>query len=401
MVYKNLIKPCRESRIHALVGQFIYKTYGLELNYKLNWRRCLRERNERMKPQRDLKLGIKTQRCEPHVSASELSMRENIAKSLSSMRQPQFQEYYTFTDASGRCGNGVIGQGVEGTVRCAKKLEAEESSKNVVAVKSINKIHSHMFRAKDNPIMREVTVLSQLKDHPGIIKLLDVFESPVKLHLVTEYLAGGDLYNYLYERDFQVESEEVVRNLVLKLLNVIKFCHVNNVVHLDIKLENVLRRSEGDDIGDIVLIDFGHSKKIPIRTDPGVLPYGSLSRPVGSPSYAAPEIVLKKQYNANSDMWGLGVLTYIFLQGYLPFPHLQTKPSYDFEEEDYRCENNDPFCYDCEWDQYTPQAKSFVQSLLQFAPEDRLSIDEALQHPWFSVDLTEGRESQAWTFRQP
>ena len=384
VVFKSLIKPCRKNRQHALVGQCTYESYGFQLNYKHNWKETLRKRSEQMKPQRDLKLGVKTVRNEPHVSAADLSMRENIVKSLSSIRQPQLHEFYVFTDAQGKCVNEVIGQGVEGTIRCARRLDAEEDARNVVAVKSINKIHSHMFRSKDSPIMREVTVLERLKAHPNIIKMIDVFESPVKLHIVTEYLPGGDLHNYLQDRDFETASEDVVKDLVAKLLGVLKFCLAHDVVHLDIKLENVLRRSRGEEIGEIVLIDFGHSKKIPKQTCPHGVPTAQLSRPVGSPSYAAPEIVLKKQYNTNSDMWSLGVLAYIFLQGYLPFPHLQMKPSYEFVEEDYRCEQNDPFCYENEWEHLSSDAKSFIESLLRFKPEERLSVDTAMKHPWLN-----------------
>lgn len=287
VVYKDMIKPCRKSRSHALVGTGTYEKYGLQLNYKTTWKKCLNARSERIKPERDVQVKEPCTLFDVCADRADVSMRKSIAKSLQSLRQPQFHEFYDFTDAFGNRSNLIIGEGCEGTVRCASRRQTDPAVKQltdwnpVFAVKSINKLHSHRFRAKDNPIMREVTTLQSIGVHPHIIKLFDVYESPVRLHIVSEYLAGGDLYNYMSCHDFNPEQEVTVRSVVKNLLSAIKHCHDHEIVHLDIKLENIMRRASADflDPSDTVLIDFGHSKKLPNAPTPTGLPYGTLSRP--------------------------------------------------------------------------------------------------------------------------
>lgn len=109
-----------------------------------------------------------------------------------------------------------------------------------------------------------------------------------------------------------------------------------------------------------------------------------LKRPVGSPSYAAPEVVLEKTFNQNSDLWSVGVVLYILLQGYLPYPHLQRKKWREFEWDDYISEENDPFCYEGDWEDISPSAKAFTKALLEVDPAKRLTVEETFAHPWFA-----------------
>lgn len=163
--------------------------------------------------------------------------------------------------------------------------------------------------------MNEVEILQWLY-HPHILKFKETFEDKSKIYIVTEFFEGDSLYNWVFQHDQKTKrkivvpmKEEMAREIVRKLLAALDHCHAQNIVHWDLKLENVLISSQGD----IRLIDFGFSLKLSSLTN-------VLSNFCGTPSYMAPEIVKKMPYQPHyADMWALGVLTFVLLTGRFPF----------------------------------------------------------------------------------
>eukprot|EP00924_Labyrinthula_sp_SR-Ha-C_P007983 augustus_masked-scaffold_41-processed-gene-2.14-mRNA-1 protein AED:0.14 eAED:0.81 QI:0/-1/0/1/-1/1/1/0/456 len=346
------------------------------------------------------------------------SLRQKISRTTNELRQPQLQEYFEIGE--------VLGSGVEGVVRKGvpkmninydldptqvrevennhgfngkkivrmESIEVNQARKRVAnlnkrfnqvaAVKTVEKGHSG----------RETEVFHAVKEngkHPNICEYIHTFDSPIRSHILTEYLSGGDLFTVMNERDFEPLLQQHAAEIILRILTATSFLHSINFCHLDIKLENIMRRNALN-VADVVLIDFGHAGKLNKK--------GKLLRPVGSPSYAAPEIILNKEFSAKSDVWSLGVVLHIALLGFLPFPHLQQKKWNSFSLADYGVDGGecDPFSYlyDGDWEEVDPAARDLCKKMLTVDVNERISVEEALQHEWFenyglAVDNIDGK----------
>ena len=340
------------------------------------------------------------------------SLCQKVANTLSKVRTPQLTEFIKVGD--------VIGSGVEGIVRPGVNKEsqeipevqeptpqfkelAEKFGDKVLAVKTVEKLgSSYGFTTAQE--YREVKVMQELSQtpHPNITSYLHTFESPIRLHIVTEYNQGGDLFTFLQDHDFDRQPEKDVARVMMQLFCAVLYTHESGFAHLDLKLENVMRRRNGPaiDEGGVCLIDFGHASRISTQPSSQSAGLKKLHRPVGSPSYAAPEVVLNKQFSGKSDSWSLGVMMYILLQGYLPFPHLQQKRWREFSVNDYGnfdkgIVENDPFYYTGDWEDISHCAKELCQKLLQVDVNKRIDVAEAINHPWFAsngVSMVQSKE---------
>lgn len=126
----------------------------------------------------------------------------------------------------------------------------------------------------------------------------------------------------MMERTFEQDgyiSEDNLKLLVKEILSALAHCHSKNIVHRDLKLENILLKKE-EDGWTSKLIDFGLSK---IKA-----PCSYMKRVCGSFQYVAPE-VLKQRYNEKCDIWSLGVIIFICLTGHFPFNHKKAKGVFD------------------------------------------------------------------------
>lgn len=144
--------------------------------------------------------------------------------------------------------------------------------------------------------------------------------------------------------------------------------HHHNIVHRDIKPENILYRSEADD-ANIVLVDFGIATHLRHQNDT------DLHDMCGSIGYAAPEVVAKKYYGKQVDMWGLGVVTFCMLCGFAPFS--SADPAL-FRRQIESAEVKFDQKY---WATVSDTGIDFVKRCLTRDPDERITSDEALQHP--------------------
>jgi len=214
-------------------------------------------------------------------------------------------------------------------------------------------------------IKREVQIL-KLFHHPHIIKLYQVISSPTDIFLMMEYVAGGELFDYILEHGKLEEQDG--RKFFQQIISGVDYCHRHMVVHRDLKPENLLLDSKNN----VKIADFGLSN---IMTDGNFL-----KTSCGSPNYAAPEVISGMLYaGPEVDVWSSGVILYVLLCGKLPFDD-------DYVPYLFKKIRGGIFTIP---PHLSPEAKDLVSSMLRVDPLQRITIDEIRVHGWFCVGLPE------------
>ena len=280
----------------------------------------------------------------------------------------------------------VLGKGANGTVReCV-----HAKTRIAYACKSIckNRIsNANGGKRKDDnnvvvdDVRREIEILECL-DHPNLIRLVDWYENNEYVHVITERYGGGELFDGILANttEYGCYHEDVAKSIIHSLLHAISYLHDNDIVHRDIKPENVLLASSDDDgdVGNNVrLIDLGLSRKH--GTDE---PH--MRRSVGTAYYMSPEL-LDGRYDRSTDVWSLGILSYILLCGYPPYRGDDDRMVFDSIRY-----GKLTFPY-ISWSDKGPMAKDFVRCLLRRDARARPTARQALAHPWFARGRVVGR----------
>lgn len=184
------------------------------------------------------------------------------------------------------------------------KLGIHVLTKEKVAVKIMDR--TKMDTKAQRLLEREIKAMERMH-HPNIIRLFECVETLTRTHLVLEYAGGGELYAFVHERGKLSEAE--AKPLFAQVVAAVSHMHKNNLVHRDIKAENIMFSSPGV----VKLVDFGFSCMVPSAEE-------QLTTFCGSPPYAAPELFRDKSYNGPKvDIWALGVLLHFMLIGVTPF----------------------------------------------------------------------------------
>lgn len=210
----------------------------------------------------------------------------------------------------------------------------------------------------------ELAVLRRVK-HPYIIQLVEVFETKDKVYMVMELATGGELFDRIIAKGSFVERDATrVLNMVLEG---VAYLHGLGITHRDLKPENLLYYHPGHD-SKIMITDFGLSATK--RGD------NAMRTTCGTPEYIAPEILARKPYTCQVDMWAVGVVTYILLSGTMPFDD-------DNRTRLYRLILKAKYNYIGEhWKDVSASAKDFIDKSLVLDPNVRLTASQALKHPW-------------------
>ena len=263
---------------------------------------------------------------------------------------------------------GTLGKGKFGKV----KLGVHKQSGKQVAIKIINK---NFLEGVDlEQIKSEIDILKIAK-HPNIIKLYDVYENEKYIYIIMEYCLGGDLFSYIEKRNFKL-SEERACEIIHKLCTAVYFLHQYGIVHRDLKPENILMMDKTDN-ADIRLVDFGLGKML----GPGE----KCNDPFGTFSYVAPEVLEEKEYDFKVDLFAIGIITYLLVAGFLPFDDENS------EKEIARQTVYEPTPFPKKiWNNISPEAKMFVDNLLNKDPDKRMNLGEVLQHKWFGKFINNG-----------
>lgn len=230
-----------------------------------------------------------------------------------------------------------------------------------VAIKVIDKLR---FPTKQEAQLKnEVSILQNIHHH-GVVNLDKMFETPERIFVVMEKLKG-DMLEMILSSEIQRLSERITKFLVSQILVALKHLHSKNIVHCDLKPENVLLSSDSD-FPQVKLCDFGFARIIGEK---------SFRRSVvGTPAYLAPEVLRNKGYNRSLDMWSVGVIVYVSLSGTFPFQ----------EDEDINDQiQNAAFMYPPNpWKDISKEATDIINNLLQVKTRKRYTVDKSLCHLW-------------------
>lgn len=226
---------------------------------------------------------------------------------------------------------------------------------------------------------REVNILKKVS-HENIISLNEVFETGKKMYLVMELCEGGELADALKLKKSYDEADTKV--IVKKLASAISYLHKIDIVHRDLKLENILLSQNPDDPHDhlhIKVTDFGLSVE-----KGGVGQDNMMQDFCGTPIYMSPEIIDNKTYSQQCDIWAMGVIVYILLCGSPPFRSKDEDTLYDMikrGEIDFSGEV---------WKGISEEAQDCIRGMLKVDPAHRKTAREVLNHPWITGNVSEG-----------
>ncbi|CAD8209837.1 unnamed protein product [Paramecium octaurelia] len=252
----------------------------------------------------------------------------------------------------------LLRQGEFGDVRLA--IHISTGLKRAIKYVRKDKIGNHLEKNQENPLL-EANILREL-DHPNILKLYELFQDEQYYYLITEG-RGIILYDCKTETFF---SEKMAADYMRQILGSIVHCHEKNIVHRDLRPENIIFESKKPN-SNLKIIDFGVSCHF--QNDE------FLTKRVGAYYYVSPEN-LQQNYNEKCDVWSCGIILYIMLCGFPPFNGKNDKEilrnvlfgEYEFEPEF--------------WDTISDDAKNLIRKMLNRDFTQQISAKEALNDPW-------------------
>ncbi|KAJ6665147.1 hypothetical protein lerEdw1_005378 [Lerista edwardsae] len=261
-----------------------------------------------------------------------------------------------------------LGQGSFGVV-----MEATHKATGVKwAIKKMNREKAGSSAIK--LLEREVNILKRV-NHEHIIHLEEVLETPKRVYLVMELCDEGELKSILHRKGHFTENE--TRHIIQSLASAIAYLHRKDIVHRDLKLENILVKSSD--------IDEDNEMKLNIKvTDFGLAVQkmgGSESMfqsTCGTPIYMAPEVISAHDYSQQCDVWSIGVIMYMLLCGEPPFMASSEEKLFEvIKKGDLQYKHSI-------WESVSEAAKHALQLLLKVDPAHRITANELLDNQWIT-----------------
>ena len=245
-------------------------------------------------------------------------------------------------------------------------------------MKIIAKKHFTMIGPQANTfnqqIQSECTILGGL-DHPCIIRVYDVYDTPNAVYIILELVEGGELFDRIVANG--QFDEQTTKFLFRQMCLGVKYLHEKNITHRDLKPENVLLTLPETNETLVKITDFGLSRFINETT--------LMKTFCGTPNYLAPEVLSTRgeaSYTNKVDVWSLGVILYICLVGYPPFSEsISGKPLNDQIIEGLYT-FPDEF-----WSDVSEPVKDLIRKMMCTDPAKRLTMAGVLEHPWLADDL--------------
>ena len=269
-----------------------------------------------------------------------------------------FFDYYEMLDD--------LGEGIFGSV----KLGVEKKTKERVAIKIIKKKKA---KPSDMELVRTEIDIMKLCHHPNVVHLLDHFENADYIFIVMEYIRGGRLTDYMKEKKFHF-SEKRAAEIIYEIALGVKYLHKYGIIHRDLKPDNIML-TESNDKGHIKIMDFGLSKILGKKE--------KTSDGFGTLTFVSPEVLIRKPYNKEIDIWSIGVILYLILSGDLPF---------DDEEDDEQKIAKSIVYNEVEFPskKFGNKSKEVIELIkrcLTKEPKDRIKIDEIIKSDWIQSNI--------------
>ncbi|XP_017309827.2 triple functional domain protein isoform X3 [Ictalurus punctatus] len=289
------------------------------------------------------------------ITTASLRVLGTSSDGIRVMWKDNFESFYTEVAELGRGRFAVV-------KRCDQK-----GTKRTVAVKLVNK-----KLMKRDQVTQELSILKRLQ-HPHIISLQDIFETPSSYALVLEMADQGRLLDFIVS--WGNLTEEKVAFYLRDILEALHYLHNCRIAHLDVKPENLVVDQSSSQL-TVKLTDFGDA--VQLNSAHYIHPL------LGSPEFAAPEVVLGEPVSLTSDLWSLGVVTYVILSGASPFLD---------ESVEETCLNicRLDFSFPDDYFQGVSQeARDFVCLLLRTEPNRRPAPSLCLQEPWLRPGTGQG-----------
>ncbi|KAG8522055.1 Myosin light chain kinase family member 4, partial [Galemys pyrenaicus] len=261
----------------------------------------------------------------------------------------------------------MLGGGRFGQVhRCEEKATGLKLAAKIIKTRN---------RKEKDEVKNEITIMNQL-DHVNLIQLYDAFESRNDVVLVMEYVDGGELFDRIVDDNYNLTELDTIL-FIKQICEGIRHMHQMYILHLDLKVECVCVMWDPENIlcvnrdaKQIKIIDFGLARRYKPRE--------KLKVNFGTPEFLAPEVVNYDFVSFSTDMWSVGVITYMLLSGLSPF----------LGDTDVETLNNILACrWDLEEEEFqdlSDEGREFISKLLIKEKSWRISASEALKHPWLS-----------------
>ncbi|KAM6123873.1 myosin light chain kinase 3 [Phoenicopterus ruber ruber] len=256
------------------------------------------------------------------------------------------------------CRHEVLGGGRFGQVhKCTEISTGLNLAAKIIKVKG----------AKEREdVKNEINIMNQL-NHVNLIQLYDAFEAKNNITLIMEYLDGGELFDRITDENYDLTELDAIL-FTKQICEGVRYLHQHYILHLDLKPENILCVNRTGN--QIKIIDFGLARRYKPRE--------KLKVNFGTPEFLAPEVVNYDFVSFPTDMWSVGVITYMLLSGLSPF----------LGETDAETMN---YVVNCSWDfdaeafeQLSEEAKDFISRLLVKEKSGRMSATQCLKHEWLN-----------------
>ncbi|KAK7162445.1 hypothetical protein R3I93_006676 [Phoxinus phoxinus] len=269
-----------------------------------------------------------------------------------SAKPNQINNFYTINRQE------ILGGGRFGQVhRCMENSSGLTLAAKIIKAKS---------QKEKDVVKNEIQVMNQL-DHANLIQLYAAYESRNDIILVLEYVDGGELFDRIIDENYKLMELDTVM-FIRQICEGLRYMHKMYILHLDLKPENILCISRVTN--KVKIIDFGLARKYQPRE--------KLRVNFGTAEFLSPEVVNYDFVSFNTDMWSLGVITYMLLSGLSPF----------LGDDENETLNNILACQwnfeEDEFSEVSPEAKDFISKLLVVDKSWRIGATEALKHPWLS-----------------
>ena len=259
-----------------------------------------------------------------------------------------------------------LGEGIFGLV----KLGVEKKTKERVAIKII---HKKKAKPTDIELVRTEIDVMKLCHHPNVVHLLDHFENADYIFIVMEYIRGGRLTDYLRERKYNI-SEKRAAELIYEIALGVKYLHKYGIIHRDLKPDNIML-TEANDYGHIKIMDFGLSKILGKKE--------KVADGFGTLTYVPPEVLLRKPYSKEIDIWSIGVILYLMLSGELPFD--------DEEDDEEKIANsivyNEVKFTSKKLNNRSKEVLELIERCLTKKQKNRITVEEILESDWIKKNV--------------